>query len=86
MPTVVANIRRDHVEVFIERLVATKSPATANSRYGSHGALQAVELWEEGRDRLHDRLRYQAHSGGWRIERSSPETVTEDGPTPWRTP
>jgi pyridoxamine 5'-phosphate oxidase len=31
-----------------------------------------VELWEEGADRLHDRLRYKAHSGTWRIERLSP--------------
>ena len=31
-----------------------------------------VELWEEGDDRLHDRLRYKAHAGTWRIERLSP--------------
>jgi pyridoxamine 5'-phosphate oxidase len=31
-----------------------------------------VELWEEGADRLHDRLRYQPRSGGWGIERLSP--------------
>jgi pyridoxamine 5'-phosphate oxidase len=31
-----------------------------------------VELWEEGADRLHDRLRYRAESGDWRIERLSP--------------
>ena len=31
-----------------------------------------VELWEEGPDRLHDRLRYRAHSGGWAMERLSP--------------
>jgi site-specific recombinase XerD len=35
MPTAVANIRREHVESFVERLVATKSPATANNRYRS---------------------------------------------------
>jgi len=33
---------------------------------------EVVELWEEGTDRLHDRLRYQAQSGSWRIERLSP--------------
>ncbi|MGO9333670.1 MAG: pyridoxine 5'-phosphate oxidase C-terminal domain-containing protein [Acidimicrobiales bacterium] len=33
---------------------------------------EVVELWEEGADRLHDRLRYQAQSGNWRIERLSP--------------
>jgi pyridoxamine 5'-phosphate oxidase len=31
-----------------------------------------VELWEEGADRLHDRLRYRPHAGGWRLERLSP--------------
>jgi pyridoxamine 5'-phosphate oxidase len=31
-----------------------------------------VELWEEGADRLHDRLRYRAQSGNWTIERLSP--------------
>ncbi len=33
---------------------------------------EEVELWEEGADRLHDRLRYRAQFGGWRIERLSP--------------
>jgi pyridoxamine 5'-phosphate oxidase len=33
---------------------------------------EVVELWEEGADRLHDRLRYQGESGNWRIERLSP--------------
>ena len=31
-----------------------------------------VELWEEGSDRLHDRLRYSAQSGSWKMERLSP--------------
>ena len=32
-----------------------------------------VELWEEGADRLHDRLRYRAQrGGGWTRERLSP--------------
>ena len=33
MPTEAAKIGRDHVESFIERLVQTKAPATANNRY-----------------------------------------------------
>ena len=33
---------------------------------------EVVELWEEGADRLHDRLRYSAQSGSWRMERLSP--------------
>jgi pyridoxamine 5'-phosphate oxidase len=31
-----------------------------------------VELWEEGEQRLHDRLRYRVHLGEWMIERLSP--------------
>lgn len=31
-----------------------------------------VELWEEGADRLHDRLLYRAQTGGWTMERLSP--------------
>jgi pyridoxamine 5'-phosphate oxidase len=33
-----------------------------------------VEFWEEGRDRLHDRIRYRADAGGsgWIVERLSP--------------
>jgi pyridoxamine 5'-phosphate oxidase len=33
---------------------------------------EIVELWEEGVDRLHDRLRYRAQSGYWSIDRLSP--------------
>lgn len=33
---------------------------------------EVVELWEEGADRLHDRLRYRTQREGWRIERLSP--------------
>jgi pyridoxamine 5'-phosphate oxidase len=33
---------------------------------------EVVELWEEGPDRLHDRLRYRAQSWGWTMERLSP--------------
>jgi len=39
MPTEVAKIGRDHVEAFIERLVQTKAPATANNRYRALTAL-----------------------------------------------
>ena len=39
MPTEVAKIGREHVESFIERLVATKAPATANNRYRALTAL-----------------------------------------------
>lgn len=33
---------------------------------------EVVELWEEGADRLHDRLRYTSRSGKWTMERLSP--------------
>jgi pyridoxamine 5'-phosphate oxidase len=33
---------------------------------------EVVELWEEGADRLHDRLRYRSKFGSWTIERLSP--------------
>jgi pyridoxamine 5'-phosphate oxidase len=33
---------------------------------------EVVELWEEGANRLHDRLRYQLQSGSWTIDRLSP--------------
>jgi site-specific recombinase XerD len=47
MPTKVADIRREHVEAFIEHLLGLWKPATANNRYR---ALQAFFKWavEEG--------------------------------------
>lgn len=33
---------------------------------------ETVELWEEGPDRLHDRLRYVRDDAGWRVERLAP--------------
>jgi site-specific recombinase XerD len=39
MPTEVSQVTREHVETFIERLVATKAPATANNRYRALTAL-----------------------------------------------
>ncbi len=32
----------------------------------------AIEFWQGGANRLHDRLRYRPASAGWRIERLSP--------------
>jgi pyridoxamine 5'-phosphate oxidase len=31
-----------------------------------------MEFWQNRSDRLHDRLRYRAEGGGWRVERLSP--------------
>ena len=39
MPTEVTKIGREHIESFIERLVATRAPATANNRYRALTAL-----------------------------------------------
>jgi len=42
-------------------------------RWGGYRVLpETVELWEEGPDRLHDRLRYRRHAGNWVLERLSP--------------
>ena len=32
----------------------------------------AIEFWQQGRDRLHDRLRYERREDGWTIERLAP--------------
>ncbi len=47
MPTAVASVRREHVEAFVEDLLATKAPATAHNRYRG---CQAFFAWcqEEG--------------------------------------
>src|ERR1700722_16002686 len=39
MPTEVAKLGREHVEAFIEHLVATRAPATASNRYRALMAL-----------------------------------------------
>jgi pyridoxamine 5'-phosphate oxidase len=31
-----------------------------------------IELWQHREDRLHDRLRYRRHAGGWAMERLQP--------------
>jgi pyridoxamine 5'-phosphate oxidase len=33
---------------------------------------EEIEFWQGREDRLHDRIRYLRHGGGWRIERLSP--------------
>ncbi len=32
----------------------------------------AIELWQHGEDRLHDRVRFERDGGGWRAERLGP--------------
>jgi pyridoxamine 5'-phosphate oxidase len=33
---------------------------------------EAIEFWQGRRSRLHDRLLYTMHAGGWKIERLAP--------------
>jgi pyridoxamine 5'-phosphate oxidase len=33
---------------------------------------ESVEFWQQGTDRLHDRLRYRRHGAGWVLERLAP--------------
>lgn len=47
MPTLAANITREHIETFVEHLLATKKPATAANRYRALQRLFAF-LVEEG--------------------------------------
>jgi len=51
MPTVVENIRREHVETFIEHLLATAKPATANNRYRG---LQSFFKWLQKEGQIKD--------------------------------
>jgi pyridoxamine 5'-phosphate oxidase len=56
------------VEVFPGEMAPPRPP-----RWGGYRIRpEVVEFWEEGADRLHDRLRYQAVAGSWRVERLSP--------------
>ncbi len=42
-------------------------------RWGGYRLVpSALEFWEEGANRLHDRFRYQREREGWRIDRLSP--------------
>jgi pyridoxamine 5'-phosphate oxidase len=42
-------------------------------RWGGYRILPAaVEFWEEGQNRLHDRFRYLREADGWRVDRLSP--------------
>jgi pyridoxamine 5'-phosphate oxidase len=67
---------RQELEERLEQLAETLPAGTAPPRppqWGGYRILpEVVELWEEGPDRLHDRLRYTRQSGFWQIERLSP--------------
>ncbi|HTX62087.1 MAG TPA: pyridoxamine 5'-phosphate oxidase [Acidimicrobiales bacterium] len=55
----------------LDALGATEPPRP--DRWGGFRILPAtVEFWEEGANRLHDRVRYRRAGGGWKTERLSP--------------
>jgi site-specific recombinase XerD len=45
MPSEVANIRREHVEAFLEHLLGRRSVATANNRY--RGLFPSTRQWDQ---------------------------------------
>jgi pyridoxamine 5'-phosphate oxidase len=67
---------RDVLEQRLAELAATLPEDAGPPRPDRWGGYrirpEVVELWEEGPDRLHDRLRYTSQPGGWTIERLSP--------------
>jgi len=62
----------DEVTKLVEAFPDDSVPLRPHRWGGYRIRPDVVELWEEGADRLHDRLRYSAQSGNWRIERLSP--------------
>ena len=57
----------------LARLHPDDSELPRPARWGGYRITPvAVELWEEGPDRLHDRLRYRPAGEGWTIDRLSP--------------
>lgn len=59
----------------LERRVADLGDAVPDrpARWGGYRVTpEVVELWEEGPDRLHDRIRYRRVEGGWQMDRLSP--------------
>jgi pyridoxamine 5'-phosphate oxidase len=64
------------LEERLQQLAATLPEGKAPPRPARWGGYRivpdAIELWEEGADRLHDRLRYTRHGKAWQVERLSP--------------
>ena len=66
----VVGSRRD-LEAAVAALGGTE-PARPD-RWGGYRLLPStIEFWEEGANRLHDRLRYRRDGDGWRVDRLSP--------------
>lgn len=70
-------------ETVASRAVLEEAAAQARRRHGDDPprpahwggyrvAPREIEFWQGRADRLHDRLLYRRHAGGWRIERLAP--------------
>jgi pyridoxamine 5'-phosphate oxidase len=60
------------VAAVTESLPAGVGPSRPDRWGGYRIRPEVVEFWEEGLNRLHDRIRYQLHSGSWTRDRLSP--------------
>lgn len=63
---------RAELEAAVAALAADPDPVRPERWGGYRLTPDAVELWEERPNRLHERLRYVREDGAWRIERLSP--------------
>lgn len=62
---------RRQLETAVEALADTVPPRPLH--WGGYRIVpSAIEFWEEGADRLHDRFRYLREGAGWRVDRLSP--------------
>jgi pyridoxamine 5'-phosphate oxidase len=66
-------VLEERVAALTEALADEKTGPSRPERWGGYRIRpEVVEFWEEGTNRLHDRIRYQIQSGRWTIERLSP--------------
>ena len=64
-------IIEDNLKSFAEQF--TKEPMKRPGHWGGYRLKpQLVEFWQGRPNRLHDRLQYTLHEGGWKIERLAP--------------
>lgn len=63
---------RVELERALSRLDPDEAPRRPERWGGFRITPEVVEFWQEGPNRLHDRIRYRALSHGWRVERLAP--------------
>lgn len=63
---------RAELEERVAGLAGTDEPARPERWGGFRIVPDQVEFWEEGQNRLHDRVRFVRDGGTWRTERLSP--------------